>query len=145
MSTHQQVLGNWNQLKGKVKEKWGQITDDELKQVGGNYDQLVGLIQQRTGQAKQEIERMVNKLSEESNNLVGQAAAATRQYVEHAGDKMRDVTHHLRERSVEGYEGAQEMIRRRPTESIVTAFGTGLFVGLTIGMLTAMCMQSDHR
>ena len=52
MSTQQQIIGNWGQLKGKVKQRWGQLTDDELQEVEGNYDQLVGLIQQKTGEAR---------------------------------------------------------------------------------------------
>ena len=37
-----QIEGNWKNFKGKVREKWGQLTDDELDQVGGRKDQLVG-------------------------------------------------------------------------------------------------------
>jgi uncharacterized protein YjbJ (UPF0337 family) len=46
------VEGNWKQTKGKVKEKWGQLTDDDLTQVNGQRDQLEGKIQQRYGLAK---------------------------------------------------------------------------------------------
>ena len=56
MDTDQQVAGNWGQLKGKVKQRWGQLTDDELMEVEGNYDQLVGLIQQKSGEARHHIE-----------------------------------------------------------------------------------------
>ena len=38
MSTQEKMMGNWNQLKGKVKQKWGQLTDDELSEVEGNID-----------------------------------------------------------------------------------------------------------
>jgi hypothetical protein len=44
MSTQEKVMGNWNQVKGKVKQKWGQLTDDELSEVEGNVDQLIGLV-----------------------------------------------------------------------------------------------------
>ena len=57
MSTQEKMMGNWNQLKGKVKQRWGQLTDDELNEVEGNIDQLVGLVQQKTGEARQQIER----------------------------------------------------------------------------------------
>ena len=59
MSTQQQTIGNWGELKGRVKERWGQLTDDELHEVEGNYDQLLGLIQQKSGEAREEIERTV--------------------------------------------------------------------------------------
>ena len=47
MSTQEKMMGNWNQLKGKVKQKWGQLTDDELSEVEGNIDQLSGWYSRR--------------------------------------------------------------------------------------------------
>ena len=44
--------GNWKQAKGKVKEKWGQLTDNDLTQINGKRDQLEGVIQERFGIAK---------------------------------------------------------------------------------------------
>ena len=61
MSTQEKVMGNWNQFKGKVKQRWGQLTDDELSEVEGNFDQLVGLVQQKTGEARQQIERATQR------------------------------------------------------------------------------------
>jgi uncharacterized protein YjbJ (UPF0337 family) len=46
------VEGNWKQTKGKIKEKWGQLTDDDLTQIDGRRDQLEGKIQERYGLAK---------------------------------------------------------------------------------------------
>ena len=51
--------GNWKQLKGKVKEQWGKLTDDDLDVIAGKRDQLVGRIQERHGIAKDEAEREV--------------------------------------------------------------------------------------
>jgi len=59
------VSGQWKQLKGKVKEKWGDLTDDDLDQVAGKRDQLVGRIQQRYGIAKDEAERRVDQWANE--------------------------------------------------------------------------------
>jgi uncharacterized protein YjbJ (UPF0337 family) len=49
--------GRWNQLKGKVKQTWGQLTDDDLDIMEGNYDELIGRIEERTGETREEIER----------------------------------------------------------------------------------------
>ena len=53
------IQGNWKQMKGKVKEKWGKLTDDEFDQVAGHRDQLVGKIQERYGLQKDEAESQV--------------------------------------------------------------------------------------
>jgi len=54
--------GKWLQLKGQIKEKWGQLTDDELDQAAGERDQLVGRIQERYGLAKDEVNAQLNAL-----------------------------------------------------------------------------------
>ena len=51
------VEGNWKQAKGKVKEKWGQLTDDDLNVINGRRDQLEGKIQERYGLAKDQVVR----------------------------------------------------------------------------------------
>ena len=53
------VEGNWKQFKGKVKEQWGELTDDDLDRAAGKRDQLSGLIQQRYGIAKDEADRQL--------------------------------------------------------------------------------------
>jgi uncharacterized protein YjbJ (UPF0337 family) len=53
----EQITGNWNQFKGKVKEKWGKLTDDDLTTIGGKRDQLVGVLQQKYGFAKSQAEQ----------------------------------------------------------------------------------------
>lgn len=56
-----QVTGQWKQLKGKVKEKWGKLTDDDLNVVAGKRDQLVGKIQQKYGIEKERVERQIDE------------------------------------------------------------------------------------
>ncbi len=56
-----QLAGNWKQAKGTVKEKWGQLTDDDLTRIAGKRDQLVGRVQERYGLAKEEAEREVSE------------------------------------------------------------------------------------
>ena len=48
----ERVEGNWKQLTGKVKEKWGDLTDDDLTSINGKRDQLEGKLQERYGYAK---------------------------------------------------------------------------------------------
>lgn len=48
--------GKWKQIKGKVKQQWGKLTDDEIDQIEGKQEELVGLLQERYGYAKEEAE-----------------------------------------------------------------------------------------
>ncbi len=58
-----QLKGKWNQVKGDLKQKYGELTDDDLAFVEGEEDKLLGRLQQKTGQSKE-------KLIEEINNMV---------------------------------------------------------------------------
>jgi len=60
------ISGNWKQFKGKVKEKWGDLTDDDMTVVEGKRDQLVGKIQERYGYEKDRAEKEVQEW-EDSN------------------------------------------------------------------------------
>lgn len=51
--------GNWLQFKGKVKEQWGKLTDDDLDVIAGKRDQLLGKLQERQGLSKEEAEKQV--------------------------------------------------------------------------------------
>ncbi len=55
-----QIEGNWMQIKGKVKEQWGKLTDDDLDRIDGRRDQLVGRLQESYGIAQDEAERRVS-------------------------------------------------------------------------------------
>ncbi len=56
------IKGNWNQIKGKVKAKYGELTDDDLAYVEGKEEELLGRIQERTGKAKSEIKDFIDSL-----------------------------------------------------------------------------------
>ena len=57
------VEGNWNQWKGHLKEKWGDLTDDDIRQLDGRKDQLAGAIQERYGIAREEAHRQIDEWS----------------------------------------------------------------------------------
>ena len=54
------VKGSWNVLKGRVREQFGKLTDDDLDVIAGQRDQLVGRLQQRYGYAREEAERQID-------------------------------------------------------------------------------------
>ena len=61
-----QLTGNWKQMKGKVQEKWGKLTEDDLDQINGRHEQLVGKIQEQYGKsrdaAEKEVDDYINRL-----------------------------------------------------------------------------------
>jgi len=54
------IEGNWKQLKGKVRETWGRLTDDELDSIGGRREKLAGSLQESYGIAKDEAEKQID-------------------------------------------------------------------------------------
>jgi uncharacterized protein YjbJ (UPF0337 family) len=61
------MAGNWKQVKGKIKEQWGKLTDDEVDQLEGKSDQLAGKLQERYGIAKDEAERQAKEFQSRNN------------------------------------------------------------------------------
>lgn len=59
MSTKLKLKGNWNELKGKLKAKYGELTDDDLMYVEGQEDQLLGRLQKKTGAAEEELKTIL--------------------------------------------------------------------------------------
>ncbi|MCH7399323.1 CsbD family protein [Belliella sp. DSM 107340] len=57
MSTKMKLKGNWNEMKGKLKEKYGELTDDDLAYAEGQEDQLLGKLQKKTGAAKEKLSK----------------------------------------------------------------------------------------
>jgi len=55
------IKGNWEQIKGNVQKKWGELTDDELDQINGNRKILAGKIQEKYGRAQDEAEREIEE------------------------------------------------------------------------------------
>lgn len=54
-----QIEGNWKQFKGKARQQWGKLTDDEIDEVGGNREILIGKLQERYGIEREEAERQI--------------------------------------------------------------------------------------
>lgn len=59
----QTTKGNWNIGKGKLKQKWANLTDDDLQFADGKKDELVGRIQKRTGEKREDVEKAVDDAS----------------------------------------------------------------------------------
>lgn len=58
------IKGNWNKMKGKLKQQYAELTEDDLKYTEGKEDELIGRLQDKTGKSKDEIRRMLNDANE---------------------------------------------------------------------------------
>ena len=130
----QELTGQWNKLKGQVKEKWGQLTDDDLQITGGNVDQLVGRIQQKTGITRDAIEKFLTDLTAHSGSAVSHAAQAVGDFAHTAGDRLKGGYDAVSSKAREGYEQAEDLVRSKPTQSVAAAFGIGIVAGLIVGL-----------
>ncbi len=135
MINQQTLRGHWHDLTGRLREKWGQLNDDELEQFKGSTAQLVGFIQRKTGAARNEIEQFLEEATHEGAASISQAAEQTQAHAESAVDWVAHATDALSERVRDGYESAEDMVRRRPNESIAMAFGAGLVAGVLVALL----------
>jgi uncharacterized protein YjbJ (UPF0337 family) len=60
--TKLEMKGNWNEIKGKLKQKYAQLTDDDLQFAEGKEDELLGRMQQRLGKNKEELRREIGEI-----------------------------------------------------------------------------------
>jgi uncharacterized protein YjbJ (UPF0337 family)/ElaB/YqjD/DUF883 family membrane-anchored ribosome-binding protein len=147
MALNQQTLeGNWNEIKGKLHERWGQLTQDDLQKARGNVDQLVGLIQRKTGEARERVEQYLNEITTNGGSGVSRvaetvrgyastAAEAARGYASTAGESAEEARARAAEMLRGGYAQTERMIQQRPMESLAVGFGAGLITGVIIGLV----------
>jgi uncharacterized protein YjbJ (UPF0337 family) len=128
----QELHGQWNQLKGEIKRRWGQLTDDDLTWTGGNIDHLVGRIQQRTGETRDAIERYLNQLSSHAGTRASAMVESMGSYAQDLKHRFRDQYDRLSEQAHEGYATVHQQVGRNPFQWIAVAFGVGILTGLLI-------------
>jgi uncharacterized protein YjbJ (UPF0337 family) len=132
---NQQILeGNWNEIKGKLREKWGQLTDDDLPQIRGDAEQIIGVIQRKTGQAREAIEQYLQEMSGSAASAIGTATAAVRDYAQHASETVQHTAKQAADQVHAGYDKAGRFVRDRPGESLLICFGVGLIAGVVIAL-----------
>ncbi|SFI76584.1 CsbD family protein [Planctomicrobium piriforme] len=141
MITRQELEGKWKQLKGQIREHWGQLTDDELQRVKGDAEQLVGVIQEKTGQSRREIEDYLEHLVNDGQSALHHATETARQYADVAGKKLQDGYRQVEEQVEARYVEAKDMVRTKPLESVIAAFGAGIISGVVVALL----LRSNNR
>lgn len=135
MITRDELQGSWTQLKGQIRERWGQITDDELQQVHGNAEELLGFLQKKTGESRQALESFFRDSLDHGSHYVQQAAETAREYARGAARSVREGYESLEQSVEEGYSEARQVVRARPVESVAAAFGAGLVAGVIVSLM----------
>jgi len=134
MVNTQVLQGQWNQVRGQLKKKWGQLTEDDLKFANGNLDQLVGRIQNKTGEAREAIESFLDEMTSQGASAVSQAAESVKNYAGYASDQVRDGYNRISDQLGRRYEASQDLIRENPARTVATAFGVGVVLGVVVGL-----------
>lgn len=140
MITREELKGRWNEIRGRIKEKWGQLTDDELRQAEGNTDQLIGLIQRKTGEGREQITKFFDSLGggnggQGAQQAVQQVAETAQQYAQDAKQYVQEGYQQASRQMQEGMHQAEEMVRSKPVESLATAFGAGIVTGVLLSLV----------
>ncbi len=130
MTTKQELSGKWKSIAGAVKQKYGAITDNDLRRVEGDLNQLAGLIQQKTGQSREQIESFFDECCASADSLLGQAA----QVASEAGESIREGYSQAAQQARRGYDSTVKTMSRHPLESTGVALGLGLVVGVLLGI-----------
>lgn len=134
----QELQAHWGELRGKLKEKWGQLTNDDLMIVDGDVEQLFSRIQRKTGEQLSVIEDFVNELVPDRSTLQRLADAVSSR-AQSAATAVRDEYEDLSGRAREGASRAGQMVQQHPTQSLAAVLATGALCGVLVGLL----MSSD--
>jgi uncharacterized protein YjbJ (UPF0337 family) len=134
--TNQQILeSNWTEIKGKLRQKWGQLTDDDLLQFRGDAGEMIGIIQRKTGEAREAIQRYLQEVSGSAATAIGTAAETVRDYAQHTSETVQHTAKQAADQVRAGYDEAKRFVRDRPGESLAVCFGVGVITGVVVSLL----------
>ena len=135
MISQQTLQGNWNEIRGMLRSKWGELTDDDVTVFNGNVEQLMGTIQRKTGEARESVEQFFEQFNTNGASAISRAGEAIRAGGQHAVDAVRETSDSAADSAREGYAEVEDMVRQRPIESIAVCFGAGVITGVVVSLL----------
>ena len=133
---HIAFTNHWDQIKGKLKQRFGQLTDDDLVFVEGKAEELLHRLREKLAMSEEDLERVLDELYHEATNRIRQAKEAVEGWAEDTADQMKAKAgvayDKAREQARSAWGEGEEYIRRNPRESLVSALVAGFVVGLLI-------------
>lgn len=130
----QTFKGTWNEVKGKIREKWGALTEDEVNRTGGNLEQVLGMIQRKTGESREKIESFLQTAAKEGVALKDRIVNTAQEYASSAADVTQQYAQQAADLAKTGYDETRKLVKQRPMESLAVCFGIGLISGVVVAL-----------
>ena len=128
------VEGNWKQMRGRVKERWGELTDDDLTAIAGRRDRLEGVIQERYGYAKERARREIEDWYRSLESNLAEQINALRSGIQTLSSTVeriaREQLPHAHTTATGAIKQAEDVVKRNPLLSVAIALGLGLLIGV---------------
>jgi uncharacterized protein YjbJ (UPF0337 family) len=135
------VEGDWKRMKGKVKEQWGLLTDDDLTAIGGRKDQLEGKIQERYGYGKDQVRKEIDSWFSSTALVANDNAEELADQIEAIRADIQSLTSTVsrvankqlgqaQDKAVEAMSNAEDAIRENPVSAVAIAAGLGFLFGI---------------
>jgi uncharacterized protein YjbJ (UPF0337 family) len=135
------VEGDWKRMKGKVKEQWGLLTDDDLTAIGGRKDQLEGKIQERYGYGKDQVRKEIDSWFSSTALVANDNAEELADQIEAIRADIQSLTSTVsrvankqfgqaQDKAVEAMSSAEDAIRENPVSAVAIAAGLGFLFGI---------------
>lgn len=118
MISQEKITKNWHSVVGKVKEKFGQISNDNYSSVQGNIDQLVGLIERKAGQSREQTKKSFSRLQQCGRHFAQPLRKGTSSVQSTPTEMLDDGMKQVSQKAGQGYEYAKDTVARRPAESL---------------------------
>jgi uncharacterized protein YjbJ (UPF0337 family) len=126
--------GNWKQMRGRVKERWGKLTDDDLNAIAGRRDQLEGLIQERYGYARERARREIEDWFRSMESNLAEQIETLRSGIQGLASTVdriaKEQMPRARVSAIEAVNEAEEAVKRNPLSALVIALGLGFLIGV---------------
>ena len=149
--------GSWNEIKGKLRQKYAELTDDDLQFAEGKGEEFLGRLQTRLGVGGDEMQRVLIELKQQVEEIHGNARStfetAKHKISEVASDVKAKVTDSLnpaavsaaaekawqstKDKAGDALQTGERYVREHPGTSVLSTFGFGLLVGLAVGWSVA--------
>ena len=134
MINMQILKGNWEEIKGRLLQRWGKLTNDDLAEFQGDADQLIGLIHRKTGEAYEAVEKHLQELADNAATTLGAASDSAREYAGQAAKKVQCTAKHAAEHLHSCCAETRRFVCDQPLKTLVVFFGVGLIAGLIVAV-----------